>query len=108
MFSHVKEELWGCSVSCEPGAEPAEAVRLGKCLQEMGVLLERASGASVRTFSPQTEELPCFLLLVLSTGCLKASSGSFTSRSVLTMLGISEIRGKRLYVANKIIALLTV
>lgn len=90
LLSHVKEELWGCRVSCEPGAEPAEAVRVRRCLQEMGAPVEPASGASVRTLSQQTEELPCFLLM-LSAGCLLAFSGGFTYRSVLTMLGLSEI-----------------
>lgn len=47
MFSHVKEELWECSVSCEPDAEPAQAVRVGRCLQEMG----NAGGTGLRSIS---------------------------------------------------------
>ncbi|XP_005481128.2 uncharacterized protein LOC102073396 [Zonotrichia albicollis] len=56
----------------------------------MGVLLERTSGASVIFFSQQTgEELLCFLL-VLSTGCLLAFSGGFTSRLQIQNWALGE------------------
>lgn len=83
LLSHVEEELGGaeCPVSLE----------LSQLKQKVPAGDGGASGASVRTLSRQTEELPCFLFLMLSAGCLLAFSGGFTSRSVLTMLGLSEI-----------------